>query len=118
MTPDVLAETTSRLGQIRELERDLAALHGYHRAPHGYGSSLDCIDPATGERLSLGAAISRIRREAREAQRASGRASCEGGQFVARDQVREGEQQAAEQGSAGVHRPSVRNDVAEGQVTP
>ena len=108
MSHDLTAETASRLGQIRDLESELADLHGYRRAPHGTGGSLDRIDPSAGERLTLGCVISRIRREAREAAFAARADHHAGRQLVARDQVGEGEEQAAEQGSAGVHDHHVR----------
>ena len=98
------AETALRLNQIRDLESELADLHGYPRAPHAPGSALDRLDPATGDRIGLGCVIARIRREARQHRQTR--------QFVARDQVGEGEEQAGEQGSAGVHGSGVRTSVA------
>lgn len=73
MRHDLQEETGSRLGQIRDLERELAELHGYRRPPLGQGGSLDCVDPSTGERMTLGAVISRLRREHREARVAGAR---------------------------------------------
>ena len=105
------AETLSRLGQIRDLESELADFHGYPRAPHAPGSALDRLDPATGERIGLGCVIARIRREARQ-QRQSTR------QLVARDQVGEGEEQAAEQRGAGVHRPPSTAGLPGGRCAP
>lgn len=105
------AETASRLGQLRDLESELADLHGYPRAPHAPGSALDRLDPSTGERIGLGCVIARIRREARQ-QRQAGR------QLVARDQVSEGEEQAGEQGSAGVHGPGVRTSTSTVESRP
>ena len=64
------AETASRLGQLRDLESELADLHGYPRAPYAAGAALDRIDPATGERIGLGCVIARIRREARQQRQA------------------------------------------------
>lgn len=104
------AETLSRLGQLRDLESELADLHGYPRAPHAPGSALDRIDPATGERIGLGCVIARIRREARQQRQAR--------QLVARDQVGEGDEQAGEQGGAGVHGPGVRTSPANLPVLP
>ena len=71
MRHDLQEETGSRLGQLRDLERELAELHGYRRAPGG--GALDCIDPSAGERMTLGAVISRLRREHREARVAGAR---------------------------------------------
>lgn len=106
------AETASRLGQLRDLESELADLHGYPRAPHAPGSALDRIDPSTGERIGLGCVIARIRREAREGRRQSAR------QLVARDQVGEGEEQAGEQGDSGVHQPTSTAEIQNGRCEP
>lgn len=91
MRHDLHEETGSRLGQLRDLERELAELHGYRRPPHGQGGSLDCIDPSTGERLTLGAVVSRLRREHRER-----------GQVLARQERGHGHEQAGES-CGGVH---------------
>jgi hypothetical protein len=61
-----LAESVSRLGQLRDLEREPAVLHGYARAPGGPGCT-DHIDPITGYRVHLGTVVARIRRETRDA---------------------------------------------------
>jgi hypothetical protein len=110
MRHDLHAETGSRLGQIRDLERELAELHGYRRAPHGAG--LDCLDPSTGERISLGAVVSRLRREHREAR---GRA--EAGRAFPRDEPGQGHEQAGEQ-RGGVHEPTVAQGPAAKELAP
>lgn len=69
MDPVLFDETASRLGQLRDEERDLAALHGYALAPGVGPYSLDHIDPASGDRITLGAVVARIRQAMREERR-------------------------------------------------
>lgn len=107
---DLRTETGSRLGQLRGLEFELAALHGYRRAPHGNG--LDCLDPITGERISLGAVIARLRREHREA-----RERAEGARLFARQERGQGDDEAAEQVQRG-HGAMVVPVAAAGEGSP
>lgn len=111
MDATLLAESRSRLGQIRDDEIDLAELHGYRQDPTSR-SETDRLDPTTGQRVKLGLAVSVIRRAVQDAAMMEGRrvrgagavgeaVVASAGDLLARDERGDRHDEAAEEGAEG-----------------